>query len=137
MNNEINHRGIIERIEGSVIYVRIMQESACSGCHAQHLCSASEQKEKVIEVTDNSNTYKLNEYVTIIGKTSMGLQAVFLAFVVPIILMLLVLILGNILSWNEAFSALFGLMLLIPWYGLLYLLRNQLKKKFIFTLKKT
>ncbi|MEG1544925.1 MAG: SoxR reducing system RseC family protein [Tannerellaceae bacterium] len=136
MNESINHSGIIERIEGNQIFVRIVQQSACAGCHAQSMCTASESKEKVIEVTDYSGTYQVGEQVFICGQSSVGLQAVLLAFVVPLILMVAVLVAGSELGWSEPVSGLSGLLFLFPYYCLLYALRKRLKKRFVFTLKK-
>ena len=88
MSESINHNGIIEKIDGNAVFVRIIQQSACSGCHAQSMCSASEKKEKIIEVNDNNpGRFHVNEEVTLCGQSSLGLQAVFLAFVLPLILL--------------------------------------------------
>ncbi|MCD8194228.1 MAG: SoxR reducing system RseC family protein [Tannerellaceae bacterium] len=136
MSDSINHRGIIDRIEGDTLFVRIMQQSACAGCHAKGMCSASESKEKIIEVRDNSHQYTINEEVILTGKTSLGLKAVLLAFVIPVLIVVGTIIIGNISGWEEASAALASLVVLIPYYGVLYLLREKLKRTFVFTLKK-
>ena len=136
MSESIHHNGIIERIEGDIVYVRIVQQSACAGCHAQAMCSAADRKDKIIEVPDRSGAFRPGEEVSIEGRSSMGLQAVFLAFVVPLILVLLAIIAGTETGWGETASGLTGLIVLCMYYGILYLLRDKLKKRFIFTLKK-
>lgn len=136
MNNNIHHNGQIERIENNTIYVRIIQESACSGCHAKGMCGAAESKEKIIEIPDRSGQFEPGEVVAICGKTSLGLQAVLLAFVVPVIIVLAALIIGQTFQLDEALAALAGLLFLVPYYCVLYALRKKLKKHFIFTLKK-
>lgn len=136
MSESIHHRGIIERIEGDIVYVRIVQQSACAGCHAQAMCSAADRKDKIIEVPDRSGTFRIGEEVSIEGRSSMGLQAVFLAFVVPLILILGAIVMGTQWQWGETASGLTGLILLFVYYGILYLLRDKLKRRFIFTLKK-
>lgn len=137
MDNSINHNGRIEKIEGKTVFVRIIQQSACSGCHARSMCSASEQKEKIIEVDDPApGRYRINEEVLICGRSSLGLQAVVLAFVFPLLLVIAAIVAGSYLQWSETASGLTGLILLVPYYSMLYLLRERLKKKFIFTLKK-
>jgi hypothetical protein len=50
MSQIIEHSGIIENINGSNIRVQIIQESACSGCHAKGACSAADLKDKYIDV---------------------------------------------------------------------------------------
>jgi len=137
MSESINHNGRIEKIEGDTIFVRIIQQSACSGCHAKGMCSASDQKEKIIEVNDpNSDRFHVNEEVTLCGQSSLGLQAVLLAFVLPLIIVVAAIVAGAYLQWDETTSGLTGLLLLVPYYCILYFLREKLKRKFIFTLKK-
>lgn len=136
MGESINHNGIIEKIEENTIFVRIIQQSACSGCHAQSMCAASERKEKIIEVPDRSGKFHIGEEVLVCGKSSLGLQAVVLAFVFPLILVVAAIATGSVLQWEETTSGLTGLLLLIPYYFILYFLRDKLKRRFIFTLKK-
>lgn len=137
MSESINHTGRIEKIEGDTILVKIIQQSACSGCHARGMCIASDQKEKIIEVNDpEPSKYHVGEEVMISGRSSLGLQAVLLAFVLPLILVVAAIAAGTYMKWDETTSGLAGLFLLVPYYCILYLLREKLKRKFIFTLKK-
>ncbi len=136
MSNNINHTGVIEKIEGNLIFVRITQQSACSGCHAKAMCAASESKDKIIEVPDYSGKFSVNENVIICGQSSLGLQAVLLAFIFPLILIVAIIATGNILLWKETTSGICSLTLLAVYYCILYFLRDKLKKRFIFTLKK-
>jgi len=129
--------GIIEKIDGNLISVKIVQQSACSGCHAKSMCTASDSKEKIIEVTDYSGKFNVNDTVIICGESSLGLQAVLFAFVIPLIIIVLTIAIGTNLQLAETESALLGLLAVVPYYGILYMCRNKLKKKFVFTLKKT
>jgi len=45
----IIHPGIIERISGEKVFVRILSQSACSACHAKGACSVADAEEKIIE----------------------------------------------------------------------------------------
>lgn len=133
----IEHEGIIEQIKGSRMTVRILQQSACSGCHAKGVCMAADSKEKLIEITDFSDRFLENERVIIEGKESMGHKAVFWAFVLPLILLMLTLIL-SISLWNfsETEAAVSAMASLIPYYLVLYLLRKKMTKTFQFSVKK-
>lgn len=133
----IEHEGIIEQIKGSRMTVRILQQSACSGCHAKGVCMAADSKEKLIEITDFSGRFLENERVIIEGKESMGHKAVFWAFALPLILLMLTLIL-SISLWNfsETEAAVSAMASLIPYYLVLYLLRKKMTKTFQFSVKK-
>ena len=136
MTDIIKHRGIVENINGFHIRVRIVQTSACSACSVKGHCNASESKEKIIEVPDNSGKFHINEEVQLCGQSSLGLQAVLLAFVFPLIIVFAAIVTGTSMQWEETTSGLTGLLLLVPYYCILYFLRDKLKKRFIFTLKK-
>lgn len=136
MSENITHTGIVEKIEKDSISVRIIQQSACSECHAQGMCSASEKKEKIIDFPDHSGKFRVNEEVMISGESSLGLKAVLLAFVIPVIIVVIAIVAGTEMHWKDTVSGLTGLLFLVPYYCILYFLRDKLKKQFIFTLKK-
>ena len=88
MADIIKHQGIVEKIDGSHVTVRIVQTSACSSCSAKGLCNASESKEKQIDVYEIGASYQIGEKVVLCGSTSMGMKAVFLSFGIPLLILL-------------------------------------------------
>jgi len=90
MKSKIDHNGVVESIEGNHIKVRILQASACSACQAKALCASSDTKEKIIDVwDDNADQYHVGENVVACGSLSMGRNAVYLAFLIPLVLIIL------------------------------------------------
>ena len=82
MDTTIKHNGIVERIKDGIIYVKITQHSACAECQASAMCTASEKKEKIIEIATPANeTFREKEEVLVCGKSSLGLLAVVYAFI--------------------------------------------------------
>ena len=134
----IEHEGIIEKVKGNNITVRILQKSACSDCHARAACMASDSKEKLVDIRDYTGMYQENESVIIEGKKSIGYKAVFWAFVLPLLFLILVLFLSLTL-WNlsDTKAALASLVALIPYYCVLYFFRNRMANSFRFSIKKT
>ena len=121
MVTNIKHLGIVENINGSRLKVKIVQSSACSACSVKGHCSASETKEKIIDVYNKNNVpCQVGERVMIVGTTSMGMKAVLLAFVLPFIVLLLALIISlKLTGGDEAVSALVSLGTfgpLLPYY---------------------
>lgn len=137
MGRLIKHFGVVEEVQKTSVRVKIVQASACSGCSAQSFCSASECKEKIIDVeTPEAHHYEKGETVMLQGEIAMGMQAVLWAYVVPFIVVIVALFVAMQMTQNdELMAALLSLMALVPYYILLYLLRNRLKKKFSFTIK--
>lgn len=136
MTNQIKHRGIVEKIDGSHIQVRIVQTSACSSCSIKSHCNASESKDKIIDVYNiNESNYYVGQEVNLIGTTSMGMHAVMIAFCIPFIVMILSLFIAMYITHDEFKSALVALLSLIPIYVVIYLFRNKMIKKFSFSLE--
>ena len=133
----ITHKGVIEQINGEKITVRILQQSACSSCHAKGACMAADSKEKLVELCDCSGVYTLHEQVIIEGKESIGYKAVFWAFLLPLIILLAMLVLTTgVWHFGEMEAALSALFALAPYYLLLYLFRNSMAHTFQFSIKK-
>ena len=134
----IEHKGIIEKIKGNNITVRIIQKSACSDCHARAACMASDSKEKLVDIRDYTGIFHENESVIIEGKNSIGYKAVFWAFVLPLLFLILVLVV-SLRIWNlsDTEAALASLVALVPYYCVLYFFRNRMASSFRFNIKKT
>ena len=96
--NEIVHAGKILEITPDFTTVQIIVSSACSSCHAKGLCGMSEEEEKVIMLpTDPYATYNVGDEVQVCTKMAMGLKAVWISYVIPlIILMILILSLSTV-----------------------------------------
>lgn len=136
MANLIQHQGIVESISGSQLTVRIIQSSACSGCHAKGYCSSADRKEKVIDIVDNSATaYAVGERVWVMGEMSMGMKAVALAFIIPFFILIISLFMCVAITGNELLAGIISLSLLVPYYFIIWLNKARLKQKFSFTIK--
>ena len=133
----ISHIGIVEDIKGQAVQVRIQQASACDLCHAKSICSSADTKEKIVEVRAAEASVAVGDKVMVEGAASMGMKAVFLAYVLPLVLLILVMVLclTLIAPGNEVLAALVSLGILLPYAFLLYLLKDKLSKKFRFEIR--
>lgn len=137
MADIIKHRGIVEKVEGLHVVVRIVQTSACSACSAKGLCNASESKEKQIDVYEVNASYRIGEEVVLCGTTSMGMRAVFLAFGIPMLLLLVALFVTMRVTDGDALvSSLVALFAVVPYYLVIYFMKDKLNKTFSFTIEK-
>lgn len=137
MRENIEHEGIITNIRNGVADVQIVQYSACSNCHAQSACTVSDKKEKMVEIPCNDMDFKIGDKVLIIGNSSIGSQAILIAFFYPFILLFCTLFIIYSVTSDEVLSGILSLTTLIPYYIILYFLKSKLKKKFEFSIKKT
>jgi sigma-E factor negative regulatory protein RseC len=133
MSNTITYRGVVTKVRPGILEVEIHDETACDACLSQASCCMSGTQKKQIDVPFTDGDYHPGDEVTVAGKTSMGLQAVLVAFVVPVFLIATVLQIFSPIGERQA--ALIGLSALVIYYTGIYLLRNKFKRTFTFTLQ--
>lgn len=127
----VSHEGIVTQINGDEIQVKIIQESACAACHAKSACTVVDQAEKYLTVPrPEGREIHLFQKVNVVMKVGQGNKAAVLAYLIPIVVLLAVLFLCLGLGLSEGLSALLGIIALIPYYTILYLRRDKLKKRF-------
>lgn len=133
MAQDIRHEGVVDSIDGQTVIVRITQSSACGGCHARNICRAAESKDKLVEVhTADAGKYVTGQPVTVAGAESLGMKAVAFAFGLPLLLLLAALITAMYVTGSEKVAAIAALGILVPYYLVLFLLRDRIKKDFQF-----
>ena len=134
--NEIVHSGKIVEITPDFTTVEIIVDSACSGCHAKSLCGMSEEQEKLISLpTDPYADHQVGDIVKVCTKMSMGLKAVWISYVIPLmILMILILSLSPVIA-NELMLGLAALAGVALYYFGIWLFRDRLSNEFVFYIK--
>ena len=132
----ISHKGKVIRITPETTTVSILQHGACSECHAAGLCGMSDIAEKAVEVaTDPYANYRVGDEVEVLLKASMGMKAVWLAYFIPLLVLLAVVLLLSALHVGEVATGISALVAVGLYYLLLYLFRDKLKNEYIFTIK--
>lgn len=132
IKTDIKHKGFVKEVNESTLIVTIINQSACSTCHAQGACTVSDFQDKEIEISYFKNKYVPGQEVTVIFQESQGFTALFYGYILPFLLVLFTLIIATALSNNELLSGLLALVILIPYYTTLYFFRHLLKKVFKF-----
>lgn len=131
----IEHVGIVQAISNSTATILITQQSACSSCHAKAACSAVDSAQKLVEAQTNGQIFHEGQQVLVVGRSVVGLEAVFYAYIIPFILLLVTLILVFEYTHSELYAALLAIGSLLPFYLLLFLFKNKLSKKFSFSVQ--
>ena len=131
--NDIAHKGRIVEIDQDFTTVQILVSSACSSCHAKGLCGMSEEEEKVIMVpTDPYQVYKAGDEVAVHTKMTMGLKAVWISYVIPLaVLMILILSLSSFIG-NEYLVGGLSVAGVAVYYFIIWLLKDKLNDEFVF-----
>nr|NQU94103.1 SoxR reducing system RseC family protein [Bacteroidota bacterium] len=136
-DDQIMHSGIITEINRDSILVSIIAESACAACHAKGFCSVADQKEKIVEVNrDHKTDHKIGERVSVTMQRAMGMKAVLYGYFIPFVILMITLIVSIKVTGKEGVSGLISLLVLIPYFFALYMLRDKLKRNFVFKISK-
>ena len=134
--SEITHRGRIVSITPEYTTVEIVSESDCAACHAKGLCSLGDSKVKQVEVpTRGWDSYTVGQEVSVVLRATMGHKAVWLAYVVPLLVMVAALL--GILSagGSELAAGLGAIGAVAAYYAVIWLLRDRLRKEYVFNIK--
>lgn len=134
---QINHYGTVVSVQKKTLKVKITRYSACHNCDARHGCGLMECQDKTIDVeTAHPENFRPGEEVVVSLAQNLGLWAVFLSYVLPLILMLAVLVVLSSLGASEIICGISAIIILIPYYFWLFLSKNRLAGKFRFTVSK-
>ena len=118
MNNEesnICREGIVRAVNGDDISVEIIVSSACSGCHAKSICIPSDR---------------------LLLESSAGNKAVVLAYVLPLLVLLVLLFGCYALTHHELLSVGVSVLGVVVYYLVLKSFSKGVEKKIEFGIRK-
>ena len=135
-SSEISHRGRIVAITPEVTTVEIVSESACAACHARGLCSLGDSTVKQVELpTRGWDNYSVGQEVNVVLRASMGHKAVWLAYVIPLLIMVAA-VLGTLAAGgSELLAGLLAIVAIALYYLVIWLLRGRLRNEYIFNIQ--
>lgn len=133
----VEQKGIVIKKQEDKVIVKIEQKSTCSSCHARGACTSLDKKDKEIEIkTKDVENYNIGDEVVITISTKLGMKAVLIAFVLPLILLVIALFLNiKLFSLTQSLSALVSLLVVAAYYFFLYKQNLFLSKEFNFLIK--
>ncbi len=133
----INHKGVVIEADINGLSVEILNASACSGCHAKGACTMADVKSKIIEVENNGyDVFEVGEEVNVKLKRTMGYRALWISYLIPLIILLLLLVSLSTLGFSEPFVGLGIIGGITLYYLIIWLLKDKLKRDFVFIVEK-
>lgn len=137
MKGDVFHKGRIVSVTPELTTVEIVSESACSACHAKGLCGLGESKTKAVQLpTSGWNDYKEGDEVTLVLQASMGHKAVWIAYVIPLFILVGALLAALACGIEEVLSGVCAILALTVYYFIVWMLRGRLKNEYIFNIKR-
>ena len=137
MSTKISHSGIVESISEGCVQVRILQASACAACKVAGHCHASESKEKIVDVLNvrDAARLKVGDSVIVSASRDVANRALLLVFGVPFLILVSVLFIMLKVVSDEWLAAITAILALMPYYGMLYLMRDRIQQKIAFSIE--
>ena len=133
----VSHRGKVVQVTPESTTVEIISSSACSACHASGVCGMSEYTKKAVEVPTRAwENFTPGEEVNVVLKASMGHKAVWLAYVLPLLILVAVLMGTLALGAGELTAGLGAIAGVALYYLFLWLFRDRLRNEYVFTIER-
>ena len=143
----IKHDGIVIAVNGDgTVLVRIVQTSACASCKAKAMCASAESKEKEI-LAIGDGLLAVGDEAEVVVQQKIGWKAVLLAYMLPFVVMMSVVAIGNWLlaigdgplamgKNGEAIIGTVALCAMGVYYIVLGFFKDKIQKDFSFTARK-
>jgi positive regulator of sigma E activity len=136
-DDNIEHKGVIISINPDIISVEIINKGACMSCSSKSSCYIGEVEAKVVQIENTGyHFFAEGEEVNVVLRKSLGFKALWLSYLVPLIILITSLLVSTELGLSEPVVGLVIIVSIALYYLLIYLLRNRLKKEFVFTIEK-
>ena len=139
-SERIEHEGKVVSVDKDYIGVEIVNKSACAACHAKGVCGAADESIKIVEVAQDIMTltedYHVGETVNVVMRPQMGTQAVWIAYVVPLIVLMSAVLVFWLCGASELVMGIGSLGILAVYYFIVFLCRNKISKIFTFSIEK-
>lgn len=137
MSTRLQHRGIVERIEGDKVIVIVEQQSACAACHAKGLCSEKGTKREIIVKSPYASQFSVGERVRVaLLSNTMGFSSIIYGYILPLVVLLAALSIVKGIGLNDGIAAVAAIAAVAVYYVGLYALRHKIEKKIEFTIIK-
>ena len=135
--NQIEHKGTVALVGRNFVRVDIEVMEACGACASRKACAMGQGTTREIMVyTDEAAKYSVGEEVNVSARQTMGIMAVLLCYVVPLVVLVAALAVAVALGCAEGLAALISLGVTALYYLLLALMQKRISRRVVFTINK-
>lgn len=137
--DRVEHEGVVVGISDSSISVEIVSKSACASCHAKSVCAVGDSAVKIIEVPLSIGTLaadcKVGDSVKVVLDSSLGVNAVWLAYVAPMAVLLASILTFSSVGMRDLYTGLLSIGVVALYYLVLSFFRKRLDRIFTFSIE--
>ncbi|HHH52494.1 MAG TPA: hypothetical protein ENK91_02460 [Bacteroidetes bacterium] len=134
--DKIIHKGIVEKINQNSILIRLSDIDGCSTCSLKSSCESNGLKKDIFELKLSDSDFKIGQKVELILTKRQALMSLLQAYIFPLILMVVSVIIFSIF-YNDLISGLLSLLVLSLYFLILFFTKKYSDKKFALKIKKT
>ena len=131
-NKTVVHEGIIQKIEGQQITVKMVVDSACAACHAKGICGAADSQDKVVVAKNvNDESFSVGERVQVELRQTLAFQAVLIGYLLPFVVLMTTFCLMSYFVKNELIDVSVSFRATILYYFIVWLFNKKIERKFV------
>lgn len=121
------HSGTVIGNKDGILSVDIIRQEACGHCNASSTCRVLNGKHRCLEIEcKNASDFNIGDTVTVEISERTGLKAVFIAYVLPLIVLVIALATAILCGASEAVAALVALCITAVYYIVIYLFKSRI-----------
>lgn len=128
IENYITEPGFVSAVTRQVVTVTLLGSGGCASCH-KSLCVLRDTTNRNVEVPTTAGKLHVGDEVYVRMKPETGYVALMWLYIIPFLVLMTVMIGLLRMQVNEGLAGLFALLALFPYYGILFLLRNYVKRQ--------
>ncbi len=132
-----SHAGVVTGVKEGLVAVQIESTSACASCAAHAKCGFAESKNKTVEIpTEDWRDYRRGDTVEVKIDESRGMLAVWIAYVLPALLLIVDIVGLSVAGLPEWAVVLSSFAVLGLYVAILYASRRKVEGRFTLTVNK-
>ncbi|MCK9305483.1 MAG: SoxR reducing system RseC family protein [Bacteroidales bacterium] len=136
-NEQIEHEGVVTEVDSEFITVEISRSSACGACGAKSLCFGGDSSKGMIQIPQRGFIlYEPGEKVRVIIEKSMGFKALWISYMIPLVILIVLLTIMSLLGASELIAGLSVIAGIALYYFIIWLVRDKIKNEFNFRIEK-
>jgi len=129
--SDICQTGVVRRKEKNGLWVEVLVESACAGCHAKSVCLSSERRQQeVFAYCSEPEEFAIGEQVRLSMRRKVGNRAVRIGYLYPFLILMVALLISNQLIENELICVAIALGCTAIYYLLVWAFKKKLDSGF-------
>lgn len=121
MSDLLKLSGVVTSVKTDSVTVAVEQNSGCIGCSLKNACHIQQPDlNNVVVYTDIAGLYSVGDKVLLKESRTMGVNAVLIAFGIPLFIVIFALVFMVVMGCMELLSIAVSVLLLAAYYLLLY-----------------